>query len=251
LDIDEDALSEERSVVFVSGGSRGLGLAIVEALLQQGHSVATFSRRTSIEIERLSVKYGERFAVLTGDLGDPAGLAAIVRQSEERLGPLTGLINNAGMVDEALLARQSIEAINRLVDVNLRGTLLLTRQAIRGMMIRRRGRIINISSIASVRGYKGTVAYSATKGAIDAMTRALARELGGRNITVNSVAPGYMETELTANMDAAQLRQIVRRTPLGRPGRVQDVVGVVLFLLSEAAAFISGQTIVVDGGLTA
>jgi 3-oxoacyl-[acyl-carrier protein] reductase len=122
---------------------------------------------------------------------------------------------------------------------------------VRGMMIRRYGRIINISSIVSVSGYTGTVAYSATKGAIDAMTRALARELGGRNITVNSVAPGYMDTELTKQMSQDHLRQIVRRTPLGRPGRVEDVVGLVTFLISPAASFISGQTIVVDGGLTA
>ena len=242
---------ENRQVVLVSGGSRGLGLAVVEALLGQGHKVATFSRRATADTERLSAANPNCFASMVGDLGDPEAFPGLVRESEERLGPLTALVNNAGTLHEALLGRQPIEAIDRVINVNLRGTLLLTRQAIRGMMVRQRGRIVNISSIVSVSGYKGTAAYSATKGGIDAMTRALARELGGRNITVNSIAPGYMKTELTATIDLAQLRQIVRRTPLGRLGRVEDVVGLVLFLLSDAAAFISGQTIVVDGGLSA
>jgi 3-oxoacyl-[acyl-carrier protein] reductase len=242
---------ENRQVVLVSGGSRGLGLAVVEALLAQGHKVATFSRQGTVDIERLSAENPDCFASMVGDLGDPEAFPGLVRESEERLGPLTALVNNAGTLHEALLGRQPIEAIDRVINVNLRGTLLLTRQAIRGMMVRQRGRIVNISSIVSVSGYKGTAAYSATKGGIDAMTRALARELGGRNIAVNSIAPGYMKTELTATIDPAQLRQIARRTPLGRLGRVEDVVGVVLFLLSDAAAFISGQTIVVDGGLSA
>ena len=118
-------------------------------------------------------------------------------------------------------------------------------------MVRNFGRIVNISSIVSVSGYKGTIAYSATKGGIDAATKAMARELGGRNITVNSLAPGYMETELTKHMSEKHLKQIVRRTPLGRPGTIDDVVGPALFLLSEQAKFISGQRLVVDGGLTA
>jgi 3-oxoacyl-[acyl-carrier protein] reductase len=242
---------ENRQVVLVSGGSRGLGFAVVEALLGQGHKVATFSRQATADTERLSAANPNYFASMVGDLSDPEAFPGLVRESEERLGPLTALVNNAGTLHEALLGRQPIEAIDRVINVNLRGTLLLTRQAIRGMMVRQRGRIVNISSIVSVSGYKGTAAYSATKGGIDAMTRALARELGGRNITVNSIAPGYMKTELTGTIDPAQLRQIVRRTPLGRLGRVEDVVGLVLFLLSDAAAFISGQTIVVDGGLSA
>ena len=149
------------------------------------------------------------------------------------------------------VARQSVDAIDRMLDVNLRGTLLLTREVIRGMMIRQKGWIINISSIVGLSGYKGTVTYSATKGAVDAMTRALARELGPRNIIVNSIAPGYLQTDLTASMNPKQLDQVIRRTPLGRLGRVEDVIGLVLFLISPEASFISGQTIVVDGGLTA
>ncbi|MFC4939538.1 MULTISPECIES: SDR family NAD(P)-dependent oxidoreductase [Bradyrhizobium] len=238
-------------VVLVSGGSRGLGLAIVERLLTEGHSVATFSRRASPELERLLQLYPDRLKFAAADMGQPEHFRELVRGFEKQLGPLTGLVNNAGIVAEELLARQNADDISRLLSVNLAGPLLLTRAAIRGMMVVGYGRIVNISSIVSVSGYKGTVAYSATKGGVNAMTRALARELGGRQITVNSVAPGYMKTDLVADMDPSKLKQIVRRTPLGRPGDVADVVGVVMFLLSDEARFVTGQTIVVDGGLTA
>lgn len=237
--------------VLVSGGSRGLGLGIVEALLADGHRVATFSRRSTDDMQRLTKASPDHFMFVEGDMEQPAQFPELVRSVESRLGRLTALVNNAGIVGEDLLARQKPDAIERLLAVNLRGPLLLTRQAIRGMMVSGSGRIVNISSIVSVSGYKGTVAYSATKGGINAMTRALARELGGRGITVNTVAPGYMETDLVKDMSPRHLEQITRRTPLGRAGSVADVVGLVMFLLSDDASFISGQTIVVDGGLTA
>lgn len=241
----------KQHIVLVSGGSRGLGLGIVTALLSAGHRVATFARRPSPEVQELLRRYPDTFVFLECDMSQPERFPGLVRDVEAKLGRLTALVNNAGIVNEELLARQNPDAIETLLDVNLRGPLLLTRQAIRGMMVAGDGRVVNISSIVSVSGYKGTVAYSATKGGINAMTRALARELGGRGITVNTVAPGYMETELVKQMSAKHLDQIVRRTPLGRPGTVADVVGVVMFLLSDAAGFVSGQTIVVDGGLTA
>jgi 3-oxoacyl-[acyl-carrier protein] reductase len=239
-------------ITLVSGGSRGLGLGIVGGLLAAGHRVATFARREGPDIAALRAAYPDRLVFMPGDMTQPDSFPALVKDMERQLGGrLTGLVNNAGIVSEQLLAQQKADDIERLLAVNLRGPLLLTRQAVRGMMIAGHGRIVNISSIVSVSGYKGTVAYSATKGGLNAMTRALARELGGRGITVNTVAPGYMETDLVADMDPKHLKQIVRRTPLGRPGEVADVVGVVLFLLSDAARFVSGQTIVVDGGLTA
>ena len=238
-------------VALVSGGSRGLELGIVRSLLDGGHRVATFSRHATREIEALVAKHPDRLLFTTGDMAAPDGFPTLVQEVENRLGRVTALINNAGIVAEEFLARQNPDDIERMLAVNLMGPILLTRQAVRGMMIQGRGRIVNISSIVSVSGYKGTVVYSATKGAINAMTRAMARELGGRGITVNAVAPGYMETDLVSHMNASKLNQIVRRTPLGRAGTVEDVVGVVTFLLSEAAGFISGQTIVVDGGLTA
>ena len=133
---------------------------------------------------------------------------------------------------------------------NLKGTLFLTKYVTHRMMVRRMGRVVNISSIVGIRGYSGVVPYSAAKSGINGITRSLARELGKRNITVNSVCPGYMETDMVQDMNQKQLKKIVRRTPLGRPGNVEDVSGVVLFLLSDDARFVTGQTLTVDGGLT-
>ena len=148
------------------------------------------------------------------------------------------------------MVQQSDEDIDSLIDINLRGTIALTRSVVRGMLIRRYGRIVNVSSIVSMRGYKGVAVYSATKAAIDGMTRSLARELGRRNITVNSVAPGYMETELVSHLEKGQLDSVSRRTPLGRLGKPEDIVGAIRFLLSNEASFLTGQTLVIDGGLT-
>jgi 3-oxoacyl-[acyl-carrier protein] reductase len=239
-------------VALVSGASRGLGLAITKAILARAHNkVAGFSRSLSAEADALVKQFPGRFAFKEVDLSDARKTSDLVDSVQDSLGPITVLINNAGMLHEAIFARQDVDIIDRIIDVNLRGTLMLTRYVSRGMMVRQSGRIINISSIVGIRGYKGTVAYSATKGAIDAMTRALARELGGRNVTVNSIAPGYLKTDITASMTEVHLKQIIRRTPLGRLGEVDDVVGLVLFLISPEGSFISGQTIVVDGGLTA
>lgn len=245
-----DSVSGGSRLVLVSGGSKGLGLAICETILNRGDRVLTFSRRSTKECDALAERHGDAFRFMTGDLADRDSLEPVVRAGEREMGGIDVLINNAGVLQEGLLARMESADIDRILDVNLRGTLALTRLAVRGMMIRRRGRVVNVSSIVSVRGFKGTAAYAASKGGIDAMTRALARELGGRNITVNSVAPGYMETDMTEEMDPGQLGQIVRRTPLGRAGRVEDVTAAILFLASEEAGFVSGQTLTVDGGLT-
>lgn len=241
----------KETVTLISGASRGLGFGIAQAILDKGGAVAGFSRTSNDEIERLVNSHSDRCLFLTADLRSEPNFTPLVRRVEQKLGPITGLVNNAGIVDEQLLVRQSFESISNIIDNNLKGMLSLSRAVIRGMMVRNFGRIVNISSIVSVSGYKGTIAYSATKGGIDAATKAMARELGGRNITVNSLAPGYMETELTKHMSEKHLKQIVRRTPLGRPGTIDDVVGPTLFLLSEQAKFISGQRLVVDGGLTA
>lgn len=237
-------------VVLVSGGTRGLGLATVEQLLISGYHVATFSRTPSEAVTELNTRFGARLWASTGDLSDPAGLENIVHTVEHEFGPIWGLVNNAGIAVQGVLPTMAPQQIENLVSINLTGTLLLTRLVLRRMILRSQGSIVNISSIIGIRGYAGLAAYSATKSALDGMSRALAREMGSRNIRVNSVAPGYLETDMTQTLDSSQLTQLIRRTPLGRLGQVEDVVPVILFLLSPAAGFITGQTIVIDGGLT-
>jgi 3-oxoacyl-[acyl-carrier protein] reductase len=238
------------SLVLVSGGSRGLGLAIARSLLEAGHRVATFSRKSTAELERLSAEHPGRLTYREGDMADTDSLSRVVAAVEKEVGPIDVLINNAGIAYDGVLAGMPPERIETLIHVNLTGALLLSRLVVRRMLLRNVGNIINISSIIGLRGYSGLAAYSATKAGLDGMTRALARELGSRNIRVNSIAPGYLETEMTHGLSELQREQVVRRTPLGRLGVPADVVGVVLFLLSPASAYMTGQTLVVDGGVT-
>lgn len=237
-------------VVLLSGGSRGLGLVLAEGLLKAGRHVVTFSRKPSDAQQALAERHAGALFSLTGDMADPASLEEVVRKAERDVGPVEVLINNAGIAHDGVLATMRPEQIEQLVAVNLTGTLLLTRLVVRHMLVRSRGVVLSISSIIGLRGYSGLAAYSATKAGLDGMTRALARELGERGIRVNSIAPGYLETEMTGGLDDRQREQIVRRTPLGRLGRAEDVMGAVLFLTSEAASFITGQTLVIDGGIT-
>jgi 3-oxoacyl-[acyl-carrier protein] reductase len=224
-------------------------MALVGALVESGYRVSTFSRRPSEFVESLSGH--ERFWFATADMADTASLAGFVSAAEERFGRIDGLVNCAGIAVDGFLARMPAARIDEVVAVNLTGTLKLTRLVVQSMLLSNEpASIVNISSIVGLRGYSGLAAYAATKGGMDAMTRALARELGDRRVRVNSVAPGYIETEMTHGLSDAQKQQIVRRTPLGRLGQPRDVTGPVLFLLSDAAQFITGQTLVVDGGIT-
>lgn len=241
---------KEASLVLLSGGSRGLGLAIVKHLLKEGYQVATFSRSVTEEIKRLQEEYRDRLFYFYGDIAKKETIQDVVNKIEKEIGSIEVLINNSGIASDGVLATMPPEQIEQLISVNLTGTLLLTRLVVRRMNIRCRGNVLNISSIIGLRGYAGLAAYGATKAGLDGMTRALARELGPRKIRVNAIAPGYLETEMTGKLDDKQRGQITRRTPIGRLGLPEDVVGVVSFLLSPSAAFITGQTIVVDGGIT-
>jgi len=237
-------------LVLLSGGSRGLGLAIAKSLLESQYRVATFSRSSTRELESLRSQHPDRLTYLAGDMADADSLSRVVAGVEKELGPIDALINNAGIAYDGVLAGMPPESIEKLIQVNLTGALLLTRLVVRRMLLRGSGNIINVSSIIGLRGYSGLAAYSATKGGLDGMTRALARELGSRQIRVNSIAPGYLETEMTHGLSDFQRDQVTRRTPLGRLGVPADVVGVVLFLLSPASSYMTGQTLVVDGGVT-
>jgi 3-oxoacyl-[acyl-carrier protein] reductase len=243
----------DKPKVVVTGGSRGLGLAIVQALVPD-YDVATCSRTISDELRKLvDITTPARLLWQACDIGDPAQedafYQAALRWAGER--GVFALVNNAGIAAEGVLASFPLVDVERVIQVNLLGPLRMARLALRGMLLSNSGgRIINISSIIGIRGYTGLSTYSASKAGLDGMTRALAREVGRRNITVNSVAPGYLRTDMSHGLGERQLDQITRRTPLGRLGEPSDVVPMIRFLLSDDSRFITGQTIVVDGGIT-
>jgi len=235
--------------IIISGGSRGLGQALVGGLLEAGYRVSTFSRSATDFTREKSAH--ERFHFEQADVSDAAQTETFVKSAVEKFGRPFGLINCAGVARDGVLATMPEAQIDQLLAINLGGTLHLSRQVSREMLLESGGGVIlNISSIIGLRGYRGLSAYAATKAGMDGITRALARELGSRKIRVNSIAPGYLTTEMTHGLDDHQQSQIVKRTPLGRLGTPQDVLGSVLFLLSDAAKFITGQVLVIDGGIT-
>jgi 3-oxoacyl-[acyl-carrier protein] reductase len=239
--------------VIVTGGSRGIGAAIVLGLLKDGYRVSTCSRSRTDLIDRTREEFADRFFWSECEAGEAAEVDKFVHEAMEWAGSdgVWGLINNAGVAGAGILASFPNANIEHILKVNLLGALQMAR-AVSQQLLRRMdgGRIVNISSIIGTRGYNGLAAYSASKAGLDGLTRALARELGRRQITVNSVAPGYVKTQMSLTLNAGQLKQIVSRTPLGRLANEEDVVHVVRFLLSDNAAFVTGQTILVDGGIS-
>jgi 3-oxoacyl-[acyl-carrier protein] reductase len=239
-----------RRVVLVSGGSRGLGAGIVRQCLEQGWSVATFSRSPPPFLEEASEADGDRLFWRTIDGRDSAALQGFVSAVVERFGGIDALVNNAGIGRFGAFPVMRLGDIEDSIAANLHGSIVLTRLTTPSMVARGAGSIVNISSVNAIRGNAGVAVYSATKAGLDGFTRALARELGPRNIRVNSLAPGYFGSEMVARLNEAQLRRIVHATPLGRLGTVEEVAAAVLFLISPAASFITGHTLVIDGGIT-
>jgi 3-oxoacyl-[acyl-carrier protein] reductase len=223
----------------------------VQAYLDAGDLVATCARTSTPEVEAWARAVGDRFLFTPADLSKREDCAAFVKAVSDRWGRVDVLINNAGVARDGVLATFHDSDTDMVVDLNLKGTFAISRLVIRKMLARHEGgSIVNISSIVGRSGYRGLAVYSATKAALDGFTRALARELGSRGITVNSVAPGYLRTEMSHGLDEDQLQQIVRRTPSGRLGEPADIARVCLFLTDPANTYLTGQVIVVDGGLT-
>lgn len=241
-----------RPVVVISGGSRGLGASITGKCLDRGYAVATFSRTaTPFVTERQARdRAAEQFFWAEVDGRNDQALSRFVCAVRDRYGAIDALVNNAAVGRFGAFSLTSLRAIDDTLAINLRGNIVLARLCVPAMILRGAGAIVNISSVNAVRGNAGVAVYSATKAALDGFTRALARELGPRNIRVNSLAPGYFDSDMVSGLDDRQRRAILRATPLGRFGAADEIAEVALFLLSPAAAFITGQTIVVDGGLT-
>lgn len=244
-------MPQTKKVALVSGGSRGLGAELVTGFLDRQYSVATLSRtKTAFITDMLRTRKGRNFHWSAVDGRDQEALRAFVKEVAERLGRVDILVNNAGIAMEGVLPTMRARDIVEAVEVNFTAALVLAQACSRLMLRQGSGCIINISSVHAVRGHSGVAVYSATKAALDGLTRSLARELGPRRIRVNSVAPGYFDSDMTADMADEQKQRIARRTPLGRLARVDEVANAVHFLTSDQASFITGQTLVVDGGIT-
>lgn len=234
---------------LVSGGSRGLGLAVVERLLARGDSVATFSRSGSEALAALAAKHPGRLHAEALDAADAAALRGFVERAAAAFGSIDHCIANAAIAHEGVLATATDAEIDAMLAVNLRGSIVLVREAVRQMLVKaEQPSITLVSSIVASHGSPGLAVYAATKAGLEGFARSLARELGPRGIRVNAVAPGFLETDLSASLSADNRSRIIRRTPLGRLGLPADIVGAIDFLSSPRAAFITGQVLTIDGG---
>jgi 3-oxoacyl-[acyl-carrier protein] reductase len=239
-----------QDVAVISGGSRGLGRHLVEDFLARDYIVATYSRALSPAMEACRERYGDRFLWQQVDGGDSDAVVGFARQVIARFGQVDVLINNAGSGSDGILTTMRPAAVHQLIALNLASTIDLTSACLKPMLAQGRGTVVSITSVNGLRGHTGVSVYSATKAGVDGFTRSLAREVGPAGIRVNSVAPGYFESDMTERFGDEARRRIVRRTPLGRLGTSSDILGAVRFLVSPEAGFITGQTIVVDGGLS-
>jgi len=239
-------------VALVTGASRGIGAAIAEALARDGFDVAVGYGADATGAERTVaavVAHGRRAVALQADVADEDQAAGIVEAAEARLGPLDAVVLNAGITRDALFLRMSADDWRAVIDTNLTGAFYVSRAAVRGMMRRRAGSIVAVSSVVGLIGNPGQANYAAAKAGVIGMVKSLAKEVGSRGIRVNAVAPGYIATDMTSALTDEQRAKVQAGTPLGRLGTPEDVSGVVAFLCSADAGFITGTVIRVDGGL--
>jgi len=238
--------------VVVTGGSRGLGLGIAKALAASGYSVICISRRPSDELNH-AMEEADRtkegaLQFLPFDLLDIEKIPQLFETLRKNHGPIYGLVNNAGLGVGGILATMQNADIERLIRLNTLSPILLTKYVVRMMMVQNEGRIVNIASIAGLTGFNALSVYGATKASLIGFTRSLAREVGRSNITVNAVAPGYVDTDMTKAMSEEDRQTVIRRSALRRLPEVDDVANAVEFLLSEKAKNVTGTVMTVDAG---
>ena len=234
--------------VLVTGASGGIGKAIAIELSSNGADLCLTGRNKS-ELESLQKLLGGNCEIIISDLSKSEGIDELANSAQEKMGQIDILINNAGITRDNLFMRMSEEDWNEVINVNLNSIFKLTKQLIKGMIKRRYGRIINITSVIGVAGGAGQSNYSASKAGIIAMSKSLAQEVGSRSVTVNSIAPGFIETNMTAELSDNRKEEILNSISIGRLGKPDDIAGAVCFLASDKASYITGQTIHINGGM--
>lgn len=241
----------ENKVAIVTGSARGIGKAIALKLAREGHDVVISdileeaAKATAKEIEAL----GRKSLAVVADVSKSEDAARLINETVDAFGRLDVLVNNAGITRDNLAIRMKENEWDMVLNINLKGTFLCSQQAAKVMMKKRSGRIVNIASVSGILGTAGQANYASSKAGVIALTKALARELGPRNITVNAIAPGYIITEMTEKLPEKVKEEYLAQIPLKRGGTPEDVANVVAFLASDAASYVTGTTIIVSGGL--
>jgi len=233
---------------FVTGSTRGIGHAIARALHAAGAKVAVVGRDRA-RAEAVAAELGDRTAGVACDVAQADQVEAAIAAAERALGPIDILVNNAGLTRDNILLRLTDADWNAVLDANLKGAFHTTRAVIKGMMKRRAGRIVNITSIVGLTGNKGQANYAASKAGLIGFTKSVAKEYASRGVLANCVAPGFIETDMTAALPDEARATLLQDIALGRLGRPEDVAGAVLFLASDLAGYVTGQVLVVDGGM--
>lgn len=242
-------MEASNKTALVTGGSRGIGREICIRLAKAGYNVVTCYASSSSQAEEVVRACGENAEAYRVDVSDSAAVAELVEKVREKYGRIDVLVNNAGVTRDNLILKMKEDEFDEVINTNLKGAYLCTQQVSRLMLKQKSGRIINISSVVGLRGNAGQANYAASKAGIIGMTKSVAKELASRGITVNAVAPGFIETEMTAKLSDSVVDECLKSIPMRCMGRAKDVADLVAFLASDEARYITGQVICVDGGM--